>query len=155
VLALTVGAGIREVRFRHRETADLLTLRKIILRRQQVRPFDLVAVVGPDRAREGADEGARPGGRLRFILRSTLPHLAQLDLPRADDLLNLPDGQRLVILAGTGQRLSYAIQSQLGLEAIHPGRSGILDAFATVHDTQHRDEARRPARGVRDERRRR
>ncbi|HEX8204172.1 MAG TPA: glycosyltransferase family 39 protein [Isosphaeraceae bacterium] len=155
VLALTVGAGIREVRFRHRETADLLALRRIILRRQQAHPFDLVAVVGPDRPPGPADEAARPGGRLRFILRSTLPHLAQLDLPRADDLLNLPDGRRLVILAGTGPRLPYAVQAQLGLEAIHPGRSGILDAFATVHDTQHGDEARRPARAGHDDRRRR
>jgi hypothetical protein len=129
-------------------------LRQVILRRHRVRPFDLVAVVGPDRPREGADERARPGGRLRFILRSTLPHLAQIDLPRADDLLNLPDGQRLVILAGNEQRLPYAIQSQLGLEAIHPGRSGILDAFATAYDTPARDEAPRPPGGGRDDRRR-
>lgn len=152
VLGVTVASGIREVRFRHRETSDLLTLRRIILRRQAVKPFDLVAVVGPDHPREGPDERARPGGRLRFLLRSTLPSLAQIDLPRADDLLNLPDGQRLVILAGLEQRLPYAIQAQLGLEAIHPGRSGILDAFATVHDTHGKDEARRPPRGGRDDR---
>ena len=51
--------------------------------------------------------------------------------------------------------LPYAIQSQLGLEAIHPGRSGILDAFATVYDTGGTDEARRKAPGVRDDCRRR
>jgi hypothetical protein len=39
-----------------------------------------------------------------------------------------------VILAGTEQRLPYSVQSKLGLEAIHPGRSGVLDAFATAHD---------------------
>ena len=44
------------------------------------------------------------------------------------------EGQRLVILAGTEQRLSYAIQSRLGLEAIYPGQSGVLDAFATAND---------------------
>ena len=60
------------------------------------------------------------------------PHLPQRDLATTDDLLALPDGQRLVILAGTDQRLSYAAQSRLGLEAIHPGRSGVLDAFATA-----------------------
>ena len=43
-----------------------------------------------------------------------------------------------MILAGTEQRLPYAVQSSLGLEAIHPGRSGVLDAFATAHDpTRH------------------
>ena len=49
-----------------------------------------------------------------------------------DGLFSLPDGQRLIILAGTEQRLSSADQSKLGLEAIHPGRSGILDAYATA-----------------------
>ena len=90
-----------------------------------------MAVVGPEPP-ASSDEGPAPGGRLRFILRSALPHLPQLDLTSTDDLLALPDGQRLVILAGTGQRLSYAVQSRLGLEAIHPGRSGVLDAFATA-----------------------
>jgi hypothetical protein len=40
-----------------------------------------------------------------------------------------------VILVGPDHRLSYALQSQLVLEAIHPtqtGRSGLLDAFATT-----------------------
>ena len=95
----------------------------MILRRNRERPFDLVAVVGPDASTAARPRARLPGGRLRFILRSALPHLPQLDLTSTDDLLALPEGQRLVILAGTGQRLSYAVQSRLGLEAIHPGRS--------------------------------
>jgi hypothetical protein len=49
-----------------------------------------------------------------------------------DELFSLPDGQRLIVLAGTEQRLLSADQLKLGLEAIHPGRSGILDAYATA-----------------------
>jgi hypothetical protein len=75
-----------------------------------------------------------PGGRLRFILRTALPRVAQRDLNAIDGLFNLPDGQRLVVLAGTGKRLSSADQSRLGLEAIHPGRSGVLDAYATARN---------------------
>ena len=51
VLAVTAAAGIREVRFRHSETNDLLMLRTMILRRDRDRPFDLVAVVSPDASR--------------------------------------------------------------------------------------------------------
>jgi hypothetical protein len=134
MVAVTAGSGIREVWFRHRETDDLLMLRTMILRRNRDRPFDLLAVVSPDSYHLKSD-GPSPGGRLRFILRSALPHLPQRDLSTTDDLLSLPEGQRLVILAGTEQRLPYAVQSRLGLEAIHPGRSGILDAFATAHDS--------------------
>ena len=130
VLAI-VASGLREVGFRHRETAELLDLRAIILRRQQARPFTLLAVIGPDRLPFAA-ESPSPGGRLRFILRATLPHLGQLDLPRVDDLLRLPEGQRLFILVGTEQKLSYAAQSRMNLEAIHPSRTGLLDAFATT-----------------------
>jgi hypothetical protein len=135
VAAVTVVAGAREVWFRHKETDDLLMLRAMILRRDREEPFNLLAVVSPDASRPPND-GPAPGGRLRFILRSALPRLPQRDLATTDDLLALPDGQRLVILAGTGQRLSYAVQSRLGLEAIHPGRSGVLDAFATAHDAR-------------------
>jgi Dolichyl-phosphate-mannose-protein mannosyltransferase len=135
VLLMTVGAGLREVRFRHRETSDLLSLRDVVLRRLANRPFTILAVVGPDAAPEGSDSPP-PGGRLRFLLRATLPELTQVDLASTDDLLSLPDGQSLVILAGTAQRLSYTLQSRLNLEAIHPGRSGVLDAFATVHSVQ-------------------
>ena len=79
-----------------------------------------------------ASDRPLPGGRLRFILRTALPRLPQRDLNVIDGLFSLPDGQRLIILAGTVQRLSSADQSKLGLEAIHPGRSGILDAYATA-----------------------
>jgi len=71
--------------------------------------------------------GVQPGGRLRFLLRATLPDLAQLDLARPEDLLKLPGGRRLVIVVGpgAGRRLSYPTQARLGLESIHPfGRQG-------------------------------
>ncbi|MEO6809229.1 MAG: hypothetical protein ABI353_08985 [Isosphaeraceae bacterium] len=142
VVAVTVASGLREVGFRHRETSDLLALREAVLRRHQEHPFTLLAVVGPPtggpwatdhhhQGRAHRPTGPLPGGRLRFVLRATLPHLAQLDLARADELLSLPDGRRLVILAGASERLPYAVQSRLGLEAIHPGRAGVLDAFAS------------------------
>ena len=35
-----------------------------------------------------------------------------------------------MILSGSARRLSYAVQSRLGLEAIRP----VLNAFATAHD---------------------
>lgn len=132
VLSVTVAAGAHEVWFRHDETNDLLMLRSMILRRDRERPFDMVAVVSPDPFRS-PDEGPPPGGRLRFILRSALPHLPQRDLATTEELIGLPEGQRLVVLVGSSQRLSYGVQSRLGLEAIHPGRSGVLDAFATAN----------------------
>jgi hypothetical protein len=133
VLAAAAVIGVREVRFRHRETKDLLALRDVILRLNEDQPFDLVAVVGSGLASSTA-EGPCPGGRLRFILRSALPEVPQVNLTRADDLLSLPpDGQRLVILVGE-ERLPYALQARLGLWVIHPGRSGVLDAFATARD---------------------
>jgi hypothetical protein len=137
-LVVIIIAGLQEVLFRHSETHDLLSLRTMILRRNREIPFHTVTVVGSARSappRTGADPMAHralPGGRLRFILRTALPHLAQLDLNTIDDLFSLPEGQRLVVLAGTGQRISSADQFKLGLEAIHPGRSGILDAYATA-----------------------
>jgi 4-amino-4-deoxy-L-arabinose transferase-like glycosyltransferase len=135
VVVMTVGTGLREVRFRHRETSDLLSLRDVILRRQVLSPFSVLAVVGPDPAPAGSDSSP-PGGRLRFLLRATLPNLKQVDLAKTEELTGLPDGQCLVILAGTEQRLTYAMQSRLNLEAIHPGRSGVLDAFATARTVQ-------------------
>jgi hypothetical protein len=140
-LAVVVAAGVREMVFRHSETNDLLMLRTMILRRNREQPFHVVAVVSPKSALALPDDEAAaasmldapyPGGRLRFILRTALPDLPQLDLTKVDDLLALPDEPRLVILYGAGQRLSYAVQSRLGLEAIHPGRTGILDAYATA-----------------------
>jgi 4-amino-4-deoxy-L-arabinose transferase-like glycosyltransferase len=138
VLAITVVFGLREVLFRHSETRQLLSLRTMILRRNRDAPFQVVAVVSPSLP-DPADGEAwltkdrpLPGGRLRFIIRTALPGLPQRDLNLIDGLYSLPDGQRLVILAGTGQRLSSADQSRLGLEVIHPGRLGILDAYATA-----------------------
>jgi len=138
MLAATVGLGVREMVFRHGETSDLLMLRTMILRRNRERPFSQIAVVSPPSSRFESDGGPGsldapyPGGRLRFILRTALPDLPQIDLTHVDELLGLPDEQRLVILYGAGSRLSYSLQSRLGLEAIHPGRSGILDAYATA-----------------------
>lgn len=131
VLVVTVGAGCREVWFQHSETEDLIMLRTMILRRNRERPLTLVAVVGPEAVRQTTD-GPVPGGRLRFILRTALPRVPQRDLASAADLLTLPEGQRLVIFAGSGQRLPYGGPSRLKLEAIHPGRQGVLDAFATA-----------------------
>lgn len=136
VLAVTVVSGLNEVRFRHRETGELLALREAILRRQHAKPFTTLAVVGPSLSAE-VEAGAgqwRPGGRLRFLLRAALPKLAQIDLTGVDELRRLPGGHRLVIFAGTGARLDYASQSRLGLEAIYPGRSGELEAYATRDD---------------------
>ncbi|WP_165071317.1 glycosyltransferase family 39 protein [Paludisphaera rhizosphaerae] len=139
-LAATVGLGVREMVFRHVETSDLLMLRTMILRRNRERPFSHIAVVSPPNTKFAADvepgslDAPYPGGRLRFILRTALPELPQIDLSDVDELLTLPDEQRLVILHGAGSRLSYSLQSRLGLEAIHPGRSGILDAYATATD---------------------
>ncbi len=140
VLAVTVVVGLLEGLFRHSETHALLSLRTMILRRNRENPFQVVAVVSPSvferSAGSSGPAGERPlpGGRLRFILRTALPRVAQRDLHAIDGLFSLPDGQRLIVLAGTGQRLSSADQLRLGLEAIHPGRSGILDAYATARN---------------------
>ena len=140
IVVVTVVVGLLEGLFRHSETHALLALRTMILRRNRENPFQVVAVVSPsvfDRTANGggpAGDRPLPGGRLRFILRTALPRVAQRDLNAIDGLFNLPDGQRLVVLAGTGKRLSSADQSRLGLEAIHPGRSGILDAYATARN---------------------
>ncbi len=136
VLVTSLADGLREVTFRHMETRELMNLRSAVLNRHRARPFRSVAVVGPD-LDHPLVEGPTPGGRLRFILRSTLPGVPEVDLTRTDQLLRTdgPDGPRLVILVGPEHRLSYALQSQLVLEAIHPtqtGRSGLLDAFATT-----------------------
>lgn len=132
VLATNVAIGIREARFRHRQTYELLTLSDIIERRQQIRPFDLVAVIGPEGPTAPDTEALHAGGQLRFLLRTSLPDLQPRDLTRTDELLDLPDGCRLVILAGTRQQLPYGVQSRLGLEAIHPSRNGMLDVFASL-----------------------
>jgi hypothetical protein len=142
VLAITIGSGVQEVVFRHSETHDLLALRTMILRRNRERPFDLLAVVGPDAgsattvagdARTGSAVRPFSGGWLRFVLRTALPRLAQRDLASTEELLALPPGQRLIILERTSHGLSSAVKSKLGLESIHPGRLGILDAYATAY----------------------
>lgn len=140
VLAVTVADGLREVLFRHGSTHDLLALRTMILRRDRDTPFQLVAVVSPPSKSPVAlpdglstQEPSR-GGRLRFILRTALPRLYQRDLSSVDELFKLPECQRLIIFAGTDQYLSSADQARLGLEAIHPGRSGILAAYATARN---------------------
>jgi 4-amino-4-deoxy-L-arabinose transferase-like glycosyltransferase len=140
ILIVTLVVGLLEGLFRHSETHALLSLRTMILRRNRENPFQVVAVVSPtvyERTANGngpAGDRPLPGGRLRFILRTALPRVAQRDLNAIDGLFSLPDGQRLIVLAGTGQRLSSADQLRLGLEAIHPGRSGILDAYATARN---------------------
>ncbi len=48
ILVVTIGTGLQEAVFRHSETHDLLTLRTMILRRNRERPFDQLAVVGPE-----------------------------------------------------------------------------------------------------------
>jgi hypothetical protein len=114
----------------------------MILRRNRDNPFQVVAVLSPPGTASAVPrgpvgpftEGPSPGGRLRFILRTALPHLPQRDLSDITELFNLPEGQRLVILAGTDQHLYSPDLSRLGLEAIHPGRSGILDAYATARN---------------------
>ncbi len=136
VLVTSLADGLREVTFRHLETRELMNLRSAILLRHRAHPFRAVAVVGPN-LDHPLIEGPTPGGRLRFILRSTLPEVPEIDLTATDQLLALPepDGPRLVVLVGPEHRLSYAVQSQLGLEAIHPahfGNAGLLDAFATT-----------------------
>jgi hypothetical protein len=138
VLLVTAVDGLREVVFRHGMDRDLLALRTMILRRNRENPFRVVAVVSappstPVRGSSGpATEGPSPGGRLRFILKTALPDVPQRDLTSVEELFALPEGQRLIIFAGTEQRLSYPDQARLGLEAIHPGRTGILDAYATA-----------------------
>ncbi len=135
VLVTSLADGLREVTFRHLETRELMNLRSAVLLRHRATPFQSVAVVGPD-LDHPLVEGPTPGGRLRFILRSTLPGVPQVELTSTDQLLakSRPDGPQLVVLVGPEHRLSYSVQSQLGLEAIHPGqtgRPGLLDAFAT------------------------
>ena len=142
VILTSLGDGLREVTFRHLETRELMNLRAAVLLRHRSHPFRAIAVVGPD-LDHPLIEGPTPGGRLRFILRSTLPGVPEVDLTTTDQLLasSRPDGPQLVVLVGPEHRLSYAVQSQLGLEAIHPGqtgRPGLLDAFATdLATTRH------------------
>jgi 4-amino-4-deoxy-L-arabinose transferase-like glycosyltransferase len=143
VLVVCLSDGVREVTFQHEETRELMTLRRAVLARHHGRAFQSVAVVGPD-LDHPLVEGPTPGGRLRFLLRTTLPGIPEVDLTSTDQLLTLPDpeGPRLVVLVGPEHRLNYAVQSRLGLEAIHPGSGGLLDAFATTLATTRPDSDR-------------
>ncbi len=157
VLAVSAFDGLKEVVFRHRIDGELLDLRTMIRRRDRDTPFQVVAVLSPPgvvpasllAGGGSSPHGARvfreepsPGGRLRFILRTALPHLPQRDLTDVSQLFDLPDGQRLVILAGNAQPLAGGDRFRLGLEAIHPGRSGILDAYATIRQRTRSASAR-------------
>ena len=130
VLVATLADGLSQVTFRQKETRELLALRDAILRRDLDRPLRRVAVIGPDPSRMSLE-----GGRLRFVLQSALPNLPPRPLASSEELIRQveaqPDGDWLVILVGTEQRLSNSLQLQLGLEAIYPGGSGPLDAFAS------------------------
>jgi hypothetical protein len=115
----------------------------MILRRNRERPFEQLVVVAHDPGARLSvktepqalfPEEGYSGGWLRFILRTALPHLPQRDLTTIDEVLSLPECQRLIILARSGQGLSYAVMSKLGLEAIHPGLAGVLQAYATAHN---------------------
>jgi hypothetical protein len=136
VLCMTIAPGLREVSFRHRETTDVLSLREAIVQRQARRPLDLLAVVSTDDDPTAASDTRQgpmpqPGGRLRFILRSAVPHLTQIDVATVQQLQDLPENERVVVLAGTGLRLSYTMQSRLRLEVLYPGNSGLLAAYST------------------------
>jgi hypothetical protein len=111
----------------------------VILSRHHSHPFREVAVIGPDARPYYAPDPPTTSGRLRFILRSTLPSLPARTLSTTDDLLALPapSGPRLVILIATDQRLSNSVQGRLNLEAIFPSTSS-LDAFATSHTPARR-----------------
>ena len=112
VLVTSLADGLREVTFRHMETRELMNLRSAVLLRHRARPFRGIAVVGPD-LDHPLVEGPTPGGRLRFILRSTLPNVPQGDFTTTDQLLasSRPDGPQLVVLVGPEHRLSYSVQS--------------------------------------------
>ena len=146
VLAVTAVDGLLEVVFRHGIDRDLLALRTMILRRNRDNPFQVVAVVSPPASVPAA---ARAGPEAATVQRGAVarrpaplhpPHgaaaPAPADLTDIAELFDLPEGQRLVILAGTEQRLDRHRPVPLGLEAIHPGRSGILDAYATARVAQ-------------------
>ena len=141
VMAVTIVIGLREVLFRHSETRALAFAPHDDSASQPRR-----AVSGGCRCQSVlARSGRRRSSSWPSIaLARRAPSIHPQDSPapvtsaRSEcdrrAIFSLPDGHRLIVLAGTGQRLSSADQSKLGLEAIHPGRSGILDAYATARD---------------------
>ncbi len=144
VVAITIADGCREIVFRHSETNELLALRSMILRRDRESPFALVAVLSPSNLPDDADPDATPGqrpslgGRLRFVLKTALPRLPQRDLESIEELESLPEVERLVILVGAERGLSSVTLARMGLESIHPGRSGTLEAYATTRERRRR-----------------
>ena len=134
VLATTIIGGLTRISYIQAQTRDYLGLREVILRRHDAKPFREIDVIGPDRRPFLVPDSPATDGRLRFILSTTLPNLPLRSLTTTDELLTrpTPDGARLVVLVGTDQRLSYPIQSRLGLETLFTGSVG-LDAFATTH----------------------
>ncbi len=139
VLVTTIIGGLSKISHIQPQTRDYLGLRDVILRRHDAKPFREVDVIGPDRRPFLIADSPRTDGRLRFILRTTLPRLTPQTLATTDELLALPppEDARLVILVGTEQRLSCPVQSSLGLETLFPGTSG-LDAYATTHTPSRR-----------------
>ncbi len=139
VLATTIAGGLTRIAHIQPQTRDYLELRDVLLRRHDVRPIQEIDIIGPDRRPFLRPDSPAVDGRLRFILRTTLPQIVPRHLATTDELLALPapEGARVVILVGTEQRLSYPVQSRLGLETIFPGTSG-LDAYATTHTPTRR-----------------
>ena len=115
-----------------------------------------------DRSVEPIRFTAPAGGRLRFILSCALPDLPARWLESVDQLpppvpnnskaspsvnaaplvvsRQLPSPpapvNRLVILHGVRTQLPYSLQSELKLQSIHPGSTGVLDALATRTDDE-------------------
>ena len=151
VLGVTLIAGIHEVEYRHRETLDLLSLRQAILHREATQRFARVTILDPGSLRSQFAipwppvapltasylPGGAPGGRLRFVLRSALPGVTEVDTGQVEELTTSNEGPQLVVLVGAGNRLSYSAQARLRLESIFPSRGGILDAYATSLDRPH------------------
>jgi hypothetical protein len=145
--------GLQEIGNRQLITKQLLELRQAIVRYHARQPIERIYVVGsispndlarmrlelPDTKSAGVFQigkaekdsiGVDPAGRLRFILHTALPLVVQDDLRDLDLLAKQRASSRLVILVGHENRLSSAMQMELGLEEIHPGIPNIFQAFA-------------------------
>ena len=69
------------------QTRDYLGLRDVILRRHDTKPFQEIDIIGPDRRPFLIHDSPATDGRLRFILRTTLPQLVPRNLATTDELL--------------------------------------------------------------------